>query len=168
MFKCHDCGHIFDECEAGTRNEYHSEVPGGAYERFMCCPSCGSDEIEETERCEKCGGAFLPDELLGGYYCDECLRAALDAESFLEFATTGTGNPSEVDTLEDFVFMMIFGLKKAPDESGYSLKAWCKIIYNEAKQRGNILTQTIFKYMDLLPSLWDNFAEYLHEREVKK
>lgn len=165
---CLSCRNIFDECEAKIGFDYHSEVPGGACERFMKCPCCGSDELEDAARCKKCKGEFLPDDLFGGYYCDECLKAAVDFDSFLDFATTGTDNPSEVDTLEDFVFTMIFGLKEAPNESGYSLKAWCKIIYNEAKQNGDILMKSIFEYMNKTPLLWDDFAEYLYSKEVRK
>lgn len=165
---CVECGNIFDECEAAVDFEYHSEVPGGAYERFVKCPCCGSDEIGESARCKKCGVEFLEDDLFGSYYCEECLKESLTFGSFLDFATSGTDKPTEVDTLEDFVFTMIFGLKEAPNESGYSLKAWCKIVYNEAKRHGDILMQTIFKYMDSMPSLWDDFAEYLYDKEVRK
>lgn len=164
--KCHDCGNIFDECEAGTRNEYHSEVPGGAYERFMCCPCCGSDEIEETGRCKKCEGAFLPDELFGSYYCKDCLTEAMTAETFLDFATTGVNSDTDIDTLEDFIFIKVFGLPQSPDASTPSLKAWCRIIYEEMDKA--ILTAAVFSYMDALSSLWADFAEYLYDKEVRK
>lgn len=165
MYKCLDCGHIFDDGEQDVIREYHREIPGGFYEEFAGCPICGGD-FEETERCEKCGGAFLPDELISGYYCKDCLREALNAESFLEFATTGVKSDTEIDTLEDFIFIKVFGLPKAPNVSTPSLKVWCGIIYDLMDKA--ILTAAIFAYMDSLPSLWECFAEYLYDKEVKK
>lgn len=164
---CVDCGHIFEEGKEKTIVERHPYGDTTAEEYIAVCPACNGG-FEEAGICKCCGGAFLEDELIGGYYCEECLRAAVDFDSFLDFATSGTDKPTEVDTLEDFVFTMIFGLKEAPDESGYSLKAWCKVIYNEAKQHGDILMKTIFEYMDKMPSMWEYFAEYLYDKEVKK
>jgi hypothetical protein len=167
MFKCTECGHIFEDGEQKTYAEHHPYGSTTADEYFSVCPVCGG-EYEEAKTCKCCGGAFLEEELIGGYYCDECLKNAFDLDSFLDFATSGTDKPTEVDTLEDFVFTMIFGLKEAPNESGYSLKAWCKIVYNEAKRHGDILMKTIFEYMDKTPSMWEYFAEYLHEKESVK
>ena len=164
MFKCAECGHIFEDGEQRTYAEHHPYGDTTADEYFSVCPVCGG-EYEEAKSCKCCGGAFLEDELIGGYYCEDCLKSAVDFDSFLEFATSGADKPSDVDTLEDFVFTMIFGLKEAPNESGYSLKAWCKIIYGEAKKHGDILMKTIFEYMDKTPSMWEYFAEYLYEKE---
>lgn len=165
MLKCLDCGHIFDEGEQDVIREYHNEIPGGFYEEFAGCPLCGGD-FEKTASCKKCGGAFLPDELFENGYCKDCLREALNGESFLEFATTGVTTQTEVDTLEDFIFTRVFGLPECPDVSTSSLKAWCKIIYAEMDKA--VLMPAIFSYMETLPSLWECFAEYLHEKEVKK
>lgn len=163
---CVECGNIFDECEAAVDLEYHPEVPGGAYERFIKCPCCGSDKIEESARCEKCKGEFLQDELFGSYYCEDCLKAAVNFDSFLDFATSGTDDPKEADTLEDFIFTKVFGLPKAPEESTISLKAWCKTIYGEMDK--SVLDKAILDYMNNLSSLWVDFAEYLHDKEVRK
>lgn len=165
MYKCIECGHIFDEGEQDIIREYHSEIPGGFYEEFTSCPLCGGD-YEEAVFCEECGGAFLPDELIDGYYCKECLRKALNAETFLDFATTGVDSQTEVDTLEDFVFIKVFGLPKSPDISTPSLKAWCRTIYAELDK--SVLMAAVFAYMDALSSLWADFAEYLHDKEVRK
>ena len=164
MFKCTDCGHIFEDGEQRTFVERHPYGDTTADEYFSVCPVCGG-EYEEAKSCECCGGAFLEDELIGGYYCDECLKAAVDLESFLDFATSGTDKPTEVDTLEDFVFTKVFGLQYGPDESNEFLKAWCKTIYKEIDKTD--LLNAIFEYMDDV-SLWDDFAEYLYAKEVRK
>lgn len=164
MFKCTECGHIFEDGEQRTYAEHHPYGDTTADEYFSVCPVCGG-EYEEAKSCKCCGGAFLEDELIGGYYCDECLKAAVDFDSFLDFATSGTDKPTEVDTLEDFVFTKVFGLQYGPDESNESLKAWCKTIYKEIDK--TVLLNAIFEYMDDV-SLWDDFAEYLYAKEVKK
>ena len=164
MFKCTDCGHIFEDGEQRTFVERHPYGDTTADEYFSVCPVCGG-EYEEAKSCECCGGAFLEDELIGGYYCDECLKAAVDLDSFLDFATSGTDKPTEVDTLEDFVFTKVFGLQYGPDESNEFLKAWCKTIYKEIDKTD--LLNAIFEYMDDV-SLWDDFAEYLYAKEVRK
>lgn len=165
FLKCLDCGHIFEEGEQATREERHPYGSTTASEYFAVCPVCGGD-FEEAVRCEKCGGAFLEDELIGGYYCRECLRSAMNFDSFLNFATTGVEEPTEVDTLEDFIFIKVFGLPKSPEISTPSLKAWCRIIYEELDK--SVLTTAIFSYMDALSSLWVDFAECLHDKEVRK
>ena len=115
---CVSCGNIFDECEAAVDLEYHSEVPGGAYERFAKCPCCGSDEIEEATRCDKCMGEFLPDELCGSYYCKDCLQEALTFESFRSFAEDydSTLEESEVHTIEHFMTVYVYGVS----DSGFA------------------------------------------------
>jgi hypothetical protein len=72
-YKCNDCGHIFEEGEAGYYSEYMGECHGSpAYEEFSCCPSCGG-EYEEAQSCKICGGVFLYDEMSEGL-CKECLN----------------------------------------------------------------------------------------------
>jgi len=53
MIKCSDCGARFEDYETRTRLEYISEFWGSpAYAEISVCPSCGSDEIEETDEGE--------------------------------------------------------------------------------------------------------------------
>ena len=73
MYKCLDCGHIFDEGEQKKWTENVGECFGfPAYETFGCCPLCGG-EYAETVLCEVCGAEHLEDELNGGV-CDECIN----------------------------------------------------------------------------------------------
>ena len=72
MYKCLDCGHIFDEGEQKKWTENVGECFGfPAYETFGCCPLCGGG-YAETVRCEICGAEYLEDELNGGV-CNECI-----------------------------------------------------------------------------------------------
>ena len=63
-YKCCDCGHTFDEDDAGSYAEWEGEgvMRGQIY--FMCCPECGSDAFEDADECMECGEIYsLEDEL---------------------------------------------------------------------------------------------------------
>lgn len=177
MNKCCNCGHVFDDSEAGVRREWHSEVPGGCYEDFDVCPNCGGD-FEKASLCEKCGEAFLESELVGGY-CDNCLKGSLDCDTFLEFATTGVRNSDSVDTLEDFVLRVLFEIN-GHDEiltcSSLAFKAFARKFFEDAVESDKLSLQYLGKselkgkIQSYLTDcrLWDDFADYLHEKEVKK
>ena len=46
MWKCHDCGYIFDEPD--KEKEYRGECWGTpAYETMYYCPRCGSEAFTE-------------------------------------------------------------------------------------------------------------------------
>lgn len=67
MFKCTECGHIFDEPKMWS--EKHED--GLPYETLSACPNCG-EHFEEAKQCEICGGWFTKDDLTMGV-CDECI-----------------------------------------------------------------------------------------------
>ena len=48
IYKCFDCGEIFDAEHAGTRSERVGEFWGApAYKEYIVCPCCRSDDYEE-------------------------------------------------------------------------------------------------------------------------
>ena len=50
MFKCADCGLIFDESEIAEWQEERGEFWGmPAYEKMCGCPQCHSGDIDEFE-----------------------------------------------------------------------------------------------------------------------
>ena len=52
--KCFDCGKIFSEDDADSREEYVGEFWGSpAYTTINICPFCRSDEIEETSETDE-------------------------------------------------------------------------------------------------------------------
>ena len=84
MYKCLECGHIFDDGEQAVWTENQGECHGGpAFERFSGCPLC-KGAYEETTRCKKCSGEFLEDELYEGL-CEDCLRYAVTYDDFLAY-----------------------------------------------------------------------------------
>ena len=67
MYKCYECGHIFEESNAWT--ETHGEPMSG-------CPNCGGAYEEATDRCHCCDNLFLTDEDFTGGWCIECAKGA--------------------------------------------------------------------------------------------
>lgn len=60
MYKCEDCGKVFDE---PARKEVCLELEYGVsdlfdnyhYDNVLCCPNCMSDQLKDLEHCECCG-----------------------------------------------------------------------------------------------------------------
>ena len=64
MFKCCECGRLFDESEKAEWREPHGETMDG-------CPNCRGD-YEEAFKCELCGEIYSASELTEGV-CDSCI-----------------------------------------------------------------------------------------------
>ena len=79
MYKCLECGHIFEPGEEAKWTEKHG-FTDGRYEHFTGCPLCKS-AYEETLRCQKCQAEFLSDELFPGNICRECLIKQITVEN---------------------------------------------------------------------------------------
>lgn len=71
MYKCLECGFVFDEPE--TYRENVGEYCGApAYQDYKGCPECKCEDIEKLIACELCGEEFLEDELISGV-CEHCV-----------------------------------------------------------------------------------------------
>ena len=79
MYKCLECGHIFEPGEEAEWVEKHG-FTDGRYEKSTGCPLCKS-AYEETVPCKECLGAFLSDELFPGRICRECLIKQITIEN---------------------------------------------------------------------------------------
>lgn len=64
MYKCVDCGRVFEEAEFLAWVEPHGETMIG-------CPNCRGD-FEEAFKCELCGEVYSASELTEGV-CDSCI-----------------------------------------------------------------------------------------------
>lgn len=74
MYKCLECGHLFEEGEQKKRKENRGEYWGSpCYEEMSGCPLCNG-AYEETTACKICGGHFFADELHGKRVCNDCLN----------------------------------------------------------------------------------------------
>lgn len=73
MYKCLDCGHIFEEGEESKWSESRGEFWGEpCTEEMSGCPLCDGD-YEEAFTCEICGSEYTEDELFGGV-CENCIN----------------------------------------------------------------------------------------------
>lgn len=73
MYKCLECGHIFEDGEQATWQESRGEFWGQPVSETMNgCPKCHGD-YEETKPCVECGSEQLEEDLYGGM-CKECLE----------------------------------------------------------------------------------------------
>ena len=71
MYKCVDCGLVFEEGEEAVWEESRGEYWGfPCSETLTGCPKC-KENYEEAYRCKRCGEWFLEDELNDGY-CELC------------------------------------------------------------------------------------------------
>lgn len=78
MYKCLECGHIFEHGEEARWTEMHGEHMTG-------CPVCKC-AYEETIPCRVCGSAHLDDELYSGI-CRECLIEQATPQNVLEYVS---------------------------------------------------------------------------------
>lgn len=168
MYKCLDCGHIFDDGEQKVYRDDHG-IPGDLYEEIEVCPVCGGG-FETTKQCKKCGAEFLAEELYGEYYCDECLKEMIDYDTFLDFALEGAKYADQIDVLEDFIFCEIFDVD-CPQHSSSELKRYCKELYlrlvgNDKLLNRQELYEKILDYF-FRANLYNDFADFLWEKRYK-
>lgn len=85
MYKCLDCGHVFEEPKRVNADDYYG-VSGMFESRsttyYDVCPEC-EGSIEEAKQCEICGEYFMDDELTDtteyinggcGDCCEQCIE----------------------------------------------------------------------------------------------
>lgn len=71
MYKCLDCGHLFEDGEQRTYRENVGECHGStSFQEFSICPVCGGD-YEEIKPCKICGTYEHECE---EEYCDNCKK----------------------------------------------------------------------------------------------
>lgn len=69
MYKCCDCGHLFEDGEQAVWNEDRGEFWGSpCTESVSGCPVCKGDYVE-VEPCQICGG-YEHEEY--DKFCDDC------------------------------------------------------------------------------------------------
>lgn len=77
MYRCEECGHLFEEGEQKTWEEKVGEYGSAPYfEKHSGCPICGR-EYEETKKCQVCNSEHLAEDLIDGV-CDDCIERYSD------------------------------------------------------------------------------------------
>ena len=82
MYKCTECGYLFEEGEQAVWEERHG-LDSPPYEKWSGCPVCKGD-YEEVHQCKKCGDWHSEDELYDGW-CEKCLRETINYDTFFEY-----------------------------------------------------------------------------------
>ena len=108
MYKCCDCGNLFEEGEQAVWYENQGECHGvTAMERFSGCPLC-HDYYEEVRQCQKCGDWHSEDELTEGI-CSDCLEGSINCETAVSFLEDMLF--SDKDYAVGFVFEVLLDTK---------------------------------------------------------
>ena len=69
MFKCENCGLIFDEPK-----EIHENHGEGIWEVMYVCPNCGEGGQIESKPCDICGN-----DAFESCFCDDCMAVAKES-----------------------------------------------------------------------------------------
>ena len=67
MFKCEECGHLFEEGEQKNVIDMHG-FSHGEGEKYSVCPRCDGN-YEEVKPCKICGSY---EDVNDGEFCDNC------------------------------------------------------------------------------------------------
>ena len=176
MYRCENCGHLFEEGEQAVWYENQGECHGvTAMERFSGCPLC-HDDYNEVYQCNECGDWHYADELYSGW-CEKCLRESINYDTFFEYCEAN----KDERYLDIFVMSELLGGMDCPKNVSYEFhklmveeyKRTVKFINDYEKAFGkpslhNFLDACIRFVMDDDGSIGrENYADWLNKREVK-
>ena len=107
MFKCCECGHLFEEGEQAVWEEKHGFIDG-PFEKWSGCPLCKSD-YEEVHQCKECEDWHTENELYDGW-CEKCLRETINYDTFFEYCEAN----KDEQYLDIFVMSELLGGMDCP------------------------------------------------------
>ena len=110
MYKCENCGHLFEEGEQAVWEETHG-LDSPPYEKWSGCPVCKGD-YEEVYQCKQCGDWHSEDELYDGW-CEKCLRESINYNTFFEYCEAN----KDEQYLDTFVMCEILNCEYVPKYS---------------------------------------------------
>jgi hypothetical protein len=165
MYKCSNCGEIFEEPNA---------IKEDWGETFYVCPHCNGD-YEEAKQCQECDEWNTEDEIYDGW-CEKCLRETINYDTFFEYCEAN----KDEQYLDTFVMCEILNCEYVPkisSEEFHQLMCrayWERVseIQRERKVFGKsfseIISACIRFIMDDDGSIGrENYADWLNKREVK-
>ena len=171
MFKCCECGHLFEEGEQAEWYENQGECHGvTAMERFSGCPVCKGD-YEEVHQCKECGEWYTEDELYDGW-CEKCLRETINYDTFFEYCEAN----KDEQYLDSFMMFYLLGGMDCPDKVSPEFHQLMVETYKrrvaDAKLLGgrfDFLADCIRFIMDDDGSIGrENYADWLNKRKEVK
>ena len=170
MYKCIDCGHVFEDGDQAVWYENQGECHGvTAMERFSGCPVCCGD-YDEVHQCKKCGEWHIEGELYDGW-CKKCLRETINYDTFFEYCEAN----KDEQYLDIFVMAYLLGDMSCPRNVSKEFHRLMIDTYKrmvaEEKLFGkadDILIACIRFIMDDDGYIGrENYAYWLNKREVK-
>lgn len=174
MFKCCECGHLFEEGEQAVTYETHGfyQPP---YEEIHSCPVCGGD-FEEVHQCKECGDWHYEDELYDGW-CEKCLRETINCDTFFEYCEAN----KDEQYLDTFVMCEILNCEYVPKISSDEFhQLMCRTYWervSEIKREKKVFGKTFREIIDACVRFImdddgeigrENYADWLNsKKEVK-
>ena len=167
MFKCCECGHLFEDGEQAVWTEAHGEKWSG-------CPICNAG-YEEVHQCKECDEWHTEDELYDGW-CEKCLRDTINYDTFFEYCEANKDD----QYLDIFVMSEFLGMDVPNHSSDEFHKVMVKIYKGKVKSVIDWEKMTGRKSVDdFLPACIrfimdddgsigrENYADWLNKREAK-
>ena len=173
MYKCCECGHLFEEGEQAVWEERHGlDTP--PYEKWSGCPICKGD-YEEVHQCKECGDWNYEDELCDGW-CKKCLRETINYDTFFEYCEAN----EDAQYLDTFVMCEILNCEFVPWISSDEFhQLMCRTYWervSKIKREKKVFGKTFSEIIDAcIRFIMDddgsigreNYADWLNKREVK-
>lgn len=172
MYKCLDCGLLFNEGEEVAWYERHGlDTP--PYEKMCGCPKC-MGAFEKTVQCSICLEDHLEDELTSGI-CESCLaEAASDYDTFVEFLSIDPFYPDGMSNLEEFWFGEMMDLAPWDMPRGSSKKMRANLLYAVKREiamekvtAGHEFKDHMRHYVNTVPTAKLDLAEFLRYKHKK-
>lgn len=174
MYKCENCGHLFEGGEQAVWEERHGlDTP--PYEQWSGCPICKGG-YEEVRQCQECDEWHTEDEIYGDKWCEKCLRETINYDTFFEYCEAN----KDEQYLDTFVMCELLNCEYVPKYSSYEFHDLMVQVYNErveqikrdkamfGKTYAEIIDACIrFVMDDDGESGRENYADWLNKREVK-
>ena len=173
MYRCENCGHLFEEGEQAVWHENYGAEIGG--EMFDGCPMCKGG-YEEVHQCKECDEWHTEDELYDGW-CERCLRETINYDTFFEYCEAN----KDEQYLDIFVMSELLGGMDCPDNVSYDFHQLMIDLYKKRvdgiKKDIALFNRTFDGFIDAcIRFIMDddgeigreNYADWLNKREVKK
>ena len=174
MFKCCECGHLFEDGEQAVWEEKHGFIDG-PFEKWSGCPLCKSD-YEEVHQCKKCGDWHTENELYDGW-CEKCLRETINYDTFFEYCEANKGE----QYLDIFVMSELLGGMDCPKNVSWDFHQLMIDVYKARVDAiKSAMTASYRAVIDILPACIrfimdddgsigrENYADWLNsKKEVK-
>ena len=167
MYRCCECGNLFEEGEQATWEETHG-LDSPPYEKWSGCPVCKGG-CEEVYQCKECVDWHTEEELYGGW-CEKCLRETINYDTFFEYCEAN----KDENYLDMFVMCYLLTCDEFPEYPSWEFHQLMIQAYQDRTEKakeneilyGFIADCERFIMEDDGHIGRENYAEWLNEREV--